>query len=162
MHGVPVDHTCWWTRRRESELTRDAGALGGAGLPPAALRVAAEYLGQSLSITPDPALEFDETVVIGSWRGTLHDSCFVSFAADDPALRRALVAASLGVHSTYLRAAIATRWVEHLAERLEESTVMRFRSMPGGRALVVRRYRRGAGWLERRRADVTRIPVDAA
>ena len=162
MDSSPVGHTCWWTRRRESELTRDAGALGGVGLPPAALRVAAEYLGQPLSITPDPALEFDETLVIGPWRGTLHDSCFVAFAADDPALRGALVAASLGVHAAYLKAAIAPRWLEHLVDRLAEGTVMRFRSLPHEQALVVRRYRCGAGWPARRRADVTRIPVGAA
>ena len=92
---IEPDHVCAWTRRRRSVLRRVEGSLGGAGVPRAVIEAVARRLGVEMSSAIDPTDEYTELLTVGPWRGTLHDGCFVHLEVDEPAVRAALVEASL-------------------------------------------------------------------
>jgi hypothetical protein len=146
---INPDHSCWWTRRRVSQLSRREGQLAGAGLSRSVLEATAEKLGYPLATTPRPDEEYDEEVTLGPWRGNIHDGCFVSFESDDARLLEALLAASLELHAFYLGASVKPGCVTQLQHRLMDGMTLRLRSLPRERHLIAKSYRIDAGWWER-------------
>jgi hypothetical protein len=148
---INPDHTCWWTRRHLSELSRRDGGLAGAGLSRSVLEAAAQQLGYSLTMDPRPGEEYDEEVTLGPWRGNIHDGCFVSFDSDDPRLLEALLAANIELHAFYLGAPVKLGCVTQLQHRVTNGMTLRLRSLPQEGQLIAKSYRNGAGWWERLR-----------
>ena len=158
------DHSCWWTRRRESELSRAQGRINGAGLSRAVLEATAARLGHELKVRApiDEETTEDERFTIGPWSGTLHDGCFVECDADDPALRAALVHASLALHAFYSGIPPNPASVERIAGSWSEGTVLRFRSIPAKRTVQLKRFPLGSGWIARLRAPTEPLVAGAA
>jgi hypothetical protein len=156
---IAPDHTCSWTRRRRSTLSRRAGWLVTAGLSRPLLEAAARHLDAPLTITPDPDAEDDQRVVLGPWHGQLHDGCFFSVDGDAPRLREALVAASLALHAYYLGRPIGPAPLRALVERLDDGATLVLQSRPGERLLLASVHPNEAGWWARRRARAERIRV---
>jgi hypothetical protein len=146
---INPDHTCWWTRRHQSELSLRDGRLAGAGLSRSVLDAAAQRLGYSLAITPRSGEEYDEEVTLGPWRGNIHDGCFVSFDSEDPRLLEALLAANLELHAFYLGESVKPGCVTQLQRRLMNGMTLRLRSLPQERHLIAKSYPNNAGWWER-------------
>ena len=143
------DHTCWWTRRHLSELARREGSLAGAGLLRSALAKAAEQRGYSLAIVSRAEEEYDEEVALGSWRGNIHDGCFVSFDSDDAQLLDVLLAAHLELHGSYLGGSIKPECLAQLKDKLQRGMTVRLRSRPRESRVIAKTYRNDSGWWER-------------
>jgi hypothetical protein len=154
---INPNHTCWWTRRRVSQLSRRDGRLAGAGLSQPVLEATAHRLGYSLAITPRPDEEYDQEVTLGPWRGNIHDGCFVSFDSDDQRLLEALLAANLELHAFYLGASVKPGCVAQLQHRLTHGMTLRLRSLPQERKLIAKSYRNDAGWWERLKTPGDRV-----
>jgi hypothetical protein len=146
---INPNHTCWWTRRHISELSRREGRLAGAGLSRSVLEATAQRLGFSLATTPRPGEEYDEELTLGPWRGNIHDGCFVSFDSDDPRLLEALLAANVELHAFYLGGPVKPTCAAQLQHRLTNGMTLRLRSLPQERHLIAKSYRNDAGWWER-------------
>ena len=158
------DHSCWWTRRRESELSRAQGRINGAGLSRAVLEATGVHLGHELMAraSVDAKETEDESFTIGPWSGTLHDGCFVEFEANEPALRAAVVHANLALHGFYCGIPSNPTSVERIAGSWSEGTVLRFRSIPAERIIQLKRFPMGSGWIARLRAPMETLVAGAA
>jgi hypothetical protein len=157
-----TSHQCSWTRRRQSELVVSEGELGGAGVPREVLEHVGTALGVQMQARPSNTDEYGEEITLGDIAsGATHDGCFFALGPSSPSLNRALMAAVLNLHATYLGAAID--WSEILAplvEILVPNSTIRFRSRPARRKLVLRMYPNGAGLL--RRATSPTIEIDCS
>jgi hypothetical protein len=146
-----AEHECWWTRRGESELADDGTRVLGAGLPPSVLVRAAAALGTDLISRPSEADEYGQDIALGSLAsGTTHDGCFVELRPTSPALKHALLVATLGLHEVYL--GIAVDWttvLPALIERFASGTSLRMRSDRGRLRLRLRVYPRESSFLYR-------------
>ena len=158
------DHSCWWTRRRESELSRAQGRINGAGLSRAVLEATAARLGHELKVRApiDEETTEDERFTIGPWSGTLHDGCFVECDADEPALRAAVIHANLALHGFYCGILSNPTWVERIAGSWSEGAALRFRSIPAERIIQLKRFPMGSGWIARLRAPMETLVAGAA
>ena len=156
---IAPDHTCWWTRQRQSYLSRRGGRIVAAGLSRPVLEAAARQLGYTLTLTvvPEQDHEDDETVTLGPWRGNIHDGCFLSFESDDPRLREALLAASLELHSFYLGMPVQPGCVDLLKDRLIDGVTIRLQSVPKEGHLILKCYRNAAGWWKRFTTHAERV-----
>jgi hypothetical protein len=156
---IEPDHECFWTRARRSTLWCVDGAVGGAGLPRAVLAAVARRLHVGLSSAGGAEDEATETMMVGPWRATLHDGCFLRLEADVPAVRHALVAAALELHAAYLSAAPGPRALAAVTSRLEVGAEVLLHSLPRRRELRVQAYPSSAGWWRRRTSPATRFTV---
>ncbi len=156
---IAPDHVCSWTRRRRSTLSRRDGELLAAGLSRPLLEAAARHLGTPISLVPDPELDDEQRVVLGPWRGWLHDGCLLAIDGDEPRLREALVAASLALHAHYLGRPIGPERLRPLADRLDDGATLVLQSRPRERLLLASVHPNDAGWWARRMARVDRIRV---
>ena len=147
------DHDCWWTRRRECELSRRGTAIIGAGLPRAVLERAARHLGLELRIASsaasDDELNDEESVALGPWTGALHDGCFIGFDESTPRLTEALVIGAIGLHENYLGRRLDAGIVQVIVDQLRDDMVVRLRSFTGNQRLTMKSYAADAGWLSR-------------
>lgn len=156
---IEPDHVCAWTRRRRSVLRRVEGSLGGAGIPRTVIEAVARRLGIEMSSAIDPTDEYTELLTVGPWHGTLHDGCFVHLEVDEPAVRAALVEASLELHEAYLGAHLGASALVAATDWLADGTELLLHSMPLLRELRLRAYPASAGTWQRWLAPVTRIRV---
>ena len=160
---IAPDHSCSWTRRRRSTLSRRHGRLVAAGLALPLLEAAARHLGAPFTIAPDPEFEDEQLVALGHWPGRLHDGCLLGMDDDDPRLCEALVAAGLALHAHYLGRPIAPEHLrplaDRLAERLADGATLVLRSRPRERLLLASYHANDAGWWARRLAPAERIRV---
>ena len=156
---IEPDHDCAWTRGRRSTLWRLAGAVGGAGLPRAVLGAVARRLNVGVSSAGPSEDEYTETLVVGPWRATVHDGCFLHLEADTPAVRHALAAAALELHEAYLGAAPGAQVLAAVNGQLTEGAELLLRSLPHRRELRLQAYPQAAGWWQRRVAPATRFTV---
>ena len=158
------DHSCHWTRRRESELSRGHGRIIGAGLSHTILEAAAAHLGYELKLTAstNAGTPEDESFTIGPWRGSLHDSCFVQVEPDAQALRVAFVRASLALHSFYLGVPVNLDLADTVAGSWSDGTVLQFRSIPAEGIIQLKRFPTGTGWFARLRAPTESLATGAA
>jgi len=145
------EHVCWWTRGSESELADDGTHVFGAGLPLSALTRAADALGTDLSSRPSEADEYGEDIALGSLAsGATHDGCFVELHPTSPALKRALLVATLELHEALPRHRVD--WspvVPALIERFASGMTLRMRSDPRRCILRLRAYPRESSFLHR-------------
>jgi len=147
---INPDHSCWWTRRRVTQLSRRTGQLADAGLPRSVLKATAQRLGYPLATTPRPDEVYDEEITLGPWRGNIHDGCFVSFESDDARLLEAPLAASLELHAFYIGAFVKPGCVTQLQHQVMDGMTLRLRSLPREHHLIAKRYRIDAGSWDRR------------
>jgi hypothetical protein len=154
---VESDHTCAWTRRRETELTRGTDWIASVGIFGTALERAAESLGYRLQTAPMPDEDYSEVIHIGAWEGAVHDGCFARFSGDDPRLRRVLLLANLEVHAQYLGTRPPAGCLEKLDSRLRNGTTLRLRTQPHEQRLVAKFYRNDATWWERFRTPYEKV-----
>src|SRR5215471_8410332 len=157
-----TSHNCSWTRRRRSGLVVSEGKLAGAGVPREVLEHVGAALGVQLQARPSNTDEYGEEITLGDIAsGAAHDGCFFALGPPSPSLERALMAAVLDLHATYLGAAIDWSGVlDRLVEKLAPNTTLRFRSRPARRKLVLRVCPSGTGFL--RRATSPRIEIDCS
>jgi hypothetical protein len=148
---VNREHVCWWTRRSESELADDGARVFGAGLSPPVLSHAAHVLGTALASRPSETDEDGQHIALGTLAsGATHDDCFVELHPASPALKRALLVATLDLHGAYL--GMAVDWSEvlpTLLARFTPGTTLRLRSDAPRRRLRVRSYPRESSLLRR-------------
>ena len=145
------DHECWWTRRRESEISHDGESLLGAGVPAAVLKQTAVALGNEWSEHPAKDDVYGTEFSLGSRaRGKTHDGCFFEVSPTSPALEEALLRSVLQLHAGYLgrsldERAILTAVLGHFGE----GTTMRIRANPRRQHLSIRAYPFGSGLIAR-------------
>src|SRR5947209_10462162 len=97
------EHVCWWTRRKQSEITDDGTSISGAGLPRPCLESAARLLGCNLTARPSATDEYGEEIALGTFAsGWTHDDCFFQLLPVSPKLKEALLESLLELHARYL------------------------------------------------------------
>jgi hypothetical protein len=145
------EHVCWWTRRSESELADDGIRVFGTGIAPPVLSRAADAFGTALTSRPSGTDEYGQHVTLGTLAsGATHDDCFVELHPASPALKHALLVATLDLHGAYL--GIAVDWSQVLPTLLARFTpgmTLRLRSDAPRRCLRVRSYPRESSLLRR-------------
>ena len=153
------DHDCWWTRRRECELSRRGTHILGAGLSRSALETAARHLRVRLTVTlaDVPYEGSDDAFTLGSWSGNLHDRCMLQIEGYDPGLAEAIVVGAVALHAHYLGTTLAPEVVSRVTECLEAETTVRLRSIPARGVLTMRCYPVSSGWIGRLLAPRVRL-----
>jgi hypothetical protein len=142
------DHTCFWTRRRTTELSRSAERLRGAGIPLSALRFAAARLGFAVAATPSAENPDTVLLVIGPFRGSLHDGCLFSLEHPDAALQGAILEGVRELHTHYLGGVVApaSAFVK-VADLLQDGRSVRIKTRQGRLELIT--FPTGASWFTR-------------
>ena len=154
------DHDCWWTRRRECELSLSGTHILGAGLSRSVIETAASHLRAPLTFTSiETELDegSDESFTLGAWTGNLHDRCMLQVEPCEPALVEALVIGAVALHAHYLGAPLAPAVVSRVKDRLRAETTVRLRSIPPRGALTMKSYPVSAGWWARLLAPTVRL-----
>lgn len=153
------EHECWWTRRRETELSDHGSTFTGAGVLPGVVKQAASLLNTSLTSKASPTDDDGQEIVLdGIASGATHDGCFIHLEPMSPALKSALLRSVLQLHGEHIRTSVD--WPRVHAEILAQWTpgmTLRIRAFPAQQRLVVRRYPVGAGFFARAMARRMRI-----
>ena len=154
------DHDCWWTRRRECELSLTGTHILGAGLSRSVIEAAAGHLRAPLTFTSiETGLDkgSDESFTLGSLSGNLHDRCMLQVELWEPALVEALIIGAVALHAQYLGAPIDPAVISRVKDCLRAETTVRVRSIPARGVLMMKCYPVSAGWWARLLAPTVRL-----
>ena len=161
--GRPNEHDCWWTRRRETELSQHGDELRGAGVPFHVLKQSEAALEVPLTSCPSAEDEYGEDIELGTIaRGGTHDDCFFWLEPASTSVKQTILESVFHQHSFYLgrdvdwaavRQSVLALWVP--------AVTLRIRSFPRREEVSIRRWANAAGFWERRFCESHRIWCDS-
>lgn len=155
---IALEHECFWTRHRRTELTMRGRTLSGAGVPLLAFKHAAVLMGLDLAVAQDPDDEYEEKLRLGVHPASLHDGCLFQTTEANPYIDAAIFEGVLHLHALYLGCDSApTGAKQAVLSRLSDGSVVRLQSNPRTRYLEVRRYAADSSWFRRYAAQVDRF-----
>ena len=156
---MKMEHSCWWTSRKESEISDDGACLSGAGICPRAIERAAFLLGSTLTRRAATDDEYGESIAIDKLAdGGVHDGCFFWLRPPSLSLKVAVLQSLLELHSSYL--GVIVEWsavVPAILERFHAGMTIRLRSDAKRQCLLIRAYPKGSKLIARLRARPVRV-----